>query len=308
LGLSSEPGRLAGRETGSKGSLLSPRVGVLAALLLVAFAVWIQARASDPKPLTPLAAGANGQLDIRYSDHSDRNLLDVYTPATDGPHPVIIWLHPGGWIRGDKAASIPIWDWTDRGYAVVAVNYRYALAPDTVVEGAEDAIAATRYVFEHHADFDFDVDRIGVFGFSAGGHLAAMVATTDLPVAAVAVAAAPTDFAPLLDPVDRFFDGRVGTDIAAWARTLLGCSDSADCENVAAKVSPSQLGAGTAPILVVHGDQDNIVAVAHATRYADHLMSRGADVEVVIVPGGGHSPHVELGGIDVFFDERLLDR
>ena len=125
-------------------------------------------------------------LDVAYGPEG-RNRLDVYTPPTDGPHPTIIWFDPGGWVAGDKAASMPVWDWTERGYAIMSVNYRYAVAPDTVADAVDDALAAVRFVIANHAEWQLDAERIGVFGFSAGGHLAAMVAHENRPVA-VAIA------------------------------------------------------------------------------------------------------------------------
>lgn len=284
------------------------RVVVLAALLVAAIGALFLIRTRGDDQLTPLDAGADGHLDIRYADHSDRNLIDVYTPAGAGPHPTIIWLHPGGWVQGDKAASMPIWDWTERGYAVVAVNYRYAADPDTVAESTADAIDATRFIVEHHADWNLDLERIGVYGFSAGGHLAAMIATTELPISALAIAGAPTDFGPMLDLTDPFFDGRSGPAVAEVARMLLGCEDPAGCAAAATAVSPAQLEPGAAPVLVVHGENDSLVYVDNARRYAAHLESHEVDVRLVIVAGGVHAPHVDLGGIDVFFDEHLLSR
>ena len=279
---------------------------MLAALLPVAVVVLWFARDPEPEQQTPELAGADTDRDIAYGPEP-RNRLDVYTPGTDGPHPTIIWLHPGGWVVGDKTASMPVWDWTDRGYAIVAVDYRYAIAPDTVADAVDDTLAAVRFVVANAAEWRLDPERIGVFGFSAGGHLAAMVAHENLPVAAVAIAGAPTDFAPLLDSDATFFDGQRGPDVVTLARERLGCTDRpGDCDELARAVSPAQLSPGTADLLIVHGDRDSIVDVEQATRLHDHLVAEGADPQLVIVEGGGHVPHVEEGGIAAFFDERLL--
>ena len=278
----------------------------LAALLVVAIgALWLLKEAA-PVERTPARAGAIAELDISYGPH-ERNRLDVYTPRESGSHPTIIWFHPGGWVAGDKAASMPVWNWTKRGYAVVSVNYRYAIAPDTVADSVDDALAAATFVLDHHQEWNLDPDRIGIYGFSAGGHLAAMVAHADLGVAAIAIAGAPTDFAPLLDPAATFFDGNRGPAVVTAARALLGCTDSPEtCDQLATESSPAQLSPGSADLLIVHGDNDPIVDVDHAIRLHDHLVAEDSPPLLVIVEGAGHIPHVEKGGISAFFDERLL--
>lgn len=288
------------------GRAANRRLVVVACALLVSIGVLWLARDAEPEDRSPLQFGAEADRDIAYGTEP-RNRLDVYTPPTDGPHPTIIWLHPGGWVTGDKAATMPVWDWIERGYAIVAVNYRYAVAPATVADAVDDANAAVQFVIDHHGDWQLDPGRIGVYGFSAGGHLAAMVAHEDPGVAAVAIAGAPTDFAPLLDPDDAFFDGARGPEVVTLVRERLGCADTPDdCDERARAVSPAQLAPGSADLLIVHGDRDPIVAVDQAIRLHDHLVAEGAVPQLVIVEGGGHLPHVEEGGIATFFDERLL--
>ena len=51
---------------------------------------------------------------------------------------------------------MPVWDWTDRGYAIVAVDYRYAIAPDTVADAVDDTLAAVRFVVANAAEWRLD--------------------------------------------------------------------------------------------------------------------------------------------------------
>lgn len=285
---------------------MNRRVLALAALLLTAIGVLWWVREPPTEALTPSQAGAVAHLDIAYGPH-ERNRLDVYTPDSPGPHPTIIWFHPGGWVAGDKSMSMPIWDWTERGYAIVSVNYRYAVAGTTVGDAVDDAVAAVTMVLDRHAEWNLDADRIGVYGFSAGGHLAAMIDHRRLDVAAIAIAGAPTDFAPLLLPSVPFFDGRRGPGVVELAQRLLGCDAAPPtCAAAGTEVSPAQLAAGPTDILIVHGTADHIVPVDQATRLYDHLVDQGAAATLVLVDGGGHSPHVDEGGIGEFFDEHLL--
>jgi acetyl esterase/lipase len=285
---------------------MTSRVSVLVGLLVAALGAlwWVQ----EPAPVerTPALVGADAHLDVEYGNHEFQR-LDVYTPDSPGPHPTIVWLHPGGWIAGDKAASMPVWEWTERGYAVVSINYRYAIHPHTVADSVDDALAAVQHVLDRSGEWDLDASRVGVYGFSAGGHLAAMIAHEQLDVAAVAIAGAPTDFTALLDPDVRFFDGRTGAAVVAAARDLLGCQERIDtCHGLAVSASPAQLSGDSVDFLIVHGALDHIVDVDQAYRLHHHLVASGHTPELVIVEDGGHEPLVDEAGIAEFFDERLL--
>ena len=117
--------------------------------------------------------GFHAVRDVPYVLHGRRSqMLDVYVPDVSTlPRPVMVWIHGGGWYSGDKSAP-PGLGMLLRGYVVVSINYRLsseALFP------AQILIARRRYVFcrAHAREFDIDPARIGVWGDSAGGQLAA---------------------------------------------------------------------------------------------------------------------------------------
>jgi acetyl esterase len=103
----------------------------------------------------------------------------VYEPEGDGPHPVVVFFHGGGFVFGDlDGHDAPCRVLTNAAdVAVVSVDYR--LAPEhPFPEPVTDAYAATEYVAEHADEFDADIDagRLAVAGDSAGANLAAVVA------------------------------------------------------------------------------------------------------------------------------------
>ena len=116
---------------------------------------------------TALAADMQVHRDLPYSEPKDRRrTLDVYAPALGGGHPVVVWVHGGGWRRGDKAA---VQDkpqaFVAKGFLFVSVNYR--LVPDvTVREMAGDVARAVRWVHGHAAEYGGDPKTIFVAGLS----------------------------------------------------------------------------------------------------------------------------------------------
>ena len=103
--------------------------------------------------------------------------IRVYTPAGQGPKPVIVYFHGGGWVIGElDTVDNPLRRIANRtGAVVVSVDYR--LAPEHVYPAAfDDSYAATAWVAEHAAELGGDPERVAVSGDSAGGNLAAAVA------------------------------------------------------------------------------------------------------------------------------------
>jgi arylformamidase len=107
----------------------------------------------------------------------ERQTLDVYAPVEGERHPIVIWIHGGGWQRGDKGeVKEKPRAFVDRGFVFVSANYR--LLPDaTIGEMAGDVAKALRWVHDHACEFGGDPGRIFVMGHSAGAQLTALVCT-----------------------------------------------------------------------------------------------------------------------------------
>ncbi|MBV8520091.1 MAG: alpha/beta hydrolase [Acidobacteria bacterium] len=114
---------------------------------------------------------------LEYANVGGTSLqLDLRVPDGAGPHPVILYLHSGAWITGDRTGG-PALRQATRGYAVASIDYRLAPAW-TWPSQIEDCKAAVRWLRANAARFHLDPNRIGVFGTSAGGHLAAVLGTS----------------------------------------------------------------------------------------------------------------------------------
>ena len=119
----------------------------------------------------------DGKQSLSYG--ADRlQAVDYWAGATHDA-PLVVFVHGGGWSRGDKRmmdGSDKLAHWRAEGYAVASVNYR--LVPDATVEQeAEDVAAAVALLKSRAGPLGFDPDRIALVGHSAGAHLVALVGT-----------------------------------------------------------------------------------------------------------------------------------
>jgi arylformamidase len=107
---------------------------------------------------------------MSYGEHS-RNILDLWISEGDSPRPLLIYIHGGGWLNGDKdkiLEQVPIMEWLDKGVSVASINYRYssqAPLPATLLDIAR-AIQFLRYKAN---DYNLDPSKVGLQGGSAGG-------------------------------------------------------------------------------------------------------------------------------------------
>jgi len=119
-------------------------------------------------------------LDVPYAGISKAQQLDIYLPPEgDGPFPVILHVHGGGFELGDKRDMplVPLLQGLERGYAVVSANYR--LSGEAVFPaGLQDIKAAIRWLRANAPAYHLDGDRIAAWGGSAGGYYVAMVCLT----------------------------------------------------------------------------------------------------------------------------------
>ena len=158
---------------------------------IAAMALASAAIAAEPKTLR----------DVAYADtKNERQTLDIYAPAEGKNHPVVFWIHGGGWQRGDKSEmDAKPQAFVERGFVFVSTNYR--LLPDaTIGQMAGDVAKAIAWTHSHAAEHGGDPSRIFVMGHSAGAQLAALVCTDNsylkaegIPLSAVIKGCVPVD-------------------------------------------------------------------------------------------------------------------
>jgi acetyl esterase/lipase len=230
----------------------------------------------------------------------DLTSLDLYLPPrdTDHPPPLIVWIHGGGWWKGGKGEQSAVEIFASR-YAVASINYR--LAPNaTFPTQIHDCKAAVRWLRAHAVEYGYDPTRFGVFGESAGAHLAlllglggdveAMEGTVgdylnqSSSVQAVCDFAGPTDLFTYRDSVPE--DVVPGLD--AVVSDLLGGSPAVLPELATLGSPMYHISADDPPCLIVHGDTDEMVGLSQSTDLYDALVEAGVDAELLVLEGCDH--------------------
>ncbi|HUY91218.1 MAG TPA: alpha/beta hydrolase [Pirellulales bacterium] len=133
----------------------------------------------------PCAANCQGAeakvaRDVPYAEpKTERQTLDIYAPPEGKGHPVVFWIHGGGWQMGDKTGvKHKPQAFVDRGFVFVSTNYR--LLPKVEMETLfRDVAKSLGWVHKHIAEYGGDPNRILVMGHSAGAQLAALMCTDD---------------------------------------------------------------------------------------------------------------------------------
>ena len=125
----------------------------------------------------PLGPPVHGEVDRTIPGPAGAIPVRVLTPGEDGPYPVLVWFHGGGWVLGDLDGGIHALRLLANVAGCVIVSVDYRLAPEHRFPAAvDDCLAATRWVADHAAELDADPARIAVGGDSAGANIAAVVA------------------------------------------------------------------------------------------------------------------------------------
>ena len=248
----------------------------------------------DAVPRIPLYAETPGVVEGNDSEYDPTEpTLDIYIPYPERATGAGILILPGGGyqiltVPGEGPA--PARFFRDHGVAAFVLRYRHAPRyhyPTTLL----DAQRALRLIRSRAGEYGIDPDRVGVFGGSAGGHLAAMLATLHdeniLPSApyrpdAVDSLSARPAFALLLYPVIDLTDDAV---THRGSRTNL----TRDDPELYAPLSPQlHVDAMTPPVFLVHGSNDRLVPVQNSLLFYQAALASGIPAEMHILDNGPH--------------------
>jgi acetyl esterase/lipase len=243
-------------------------------------------------------------LNINYVSRSLSQVLDIYLPDDgDGPFPVILSIHGGAFMGGDKAdiQVMPALEGLKRGYAVVSLNYRLSWeAPFPAL--VQDVKAVVRWVRANASWFYFDPERIAAWGGSAGGYLSTMLGVSagiheledlslgnpDQPcnVQAVVDWFGPTNFLKMdAQLIENGLPPMKGTEHSgedspeSW---LIG-GKITDLPEIVKSANPeTYICENAAPFLIQHGTRDDTVPVQQSIELAQKIKDCCGDDRVIL--------------------------
>lgn len=250
--------------------------------------------AIDVRPATPATtedrtvAGPGGDIPVR-----------IYRPGGDGPHPVVVYLHGGGFVIGGIDTHDGLCQQLSVETPAIVVSVDYRLAPESRFPAAvDDAVAATAWVAAHAAELGGDPARVAVAGDSAGGNLAAVTARKARdnggPAIAFQLLVYPvTDLAGSHPSQTENAEGYMLTaEMMEWFKHhYLGGADAADPD--ASPLLADDL-AGLPPALVITAEYDPLRDEGEA--YAARLAAAGVEARASRHAGMIHG-FVSMGGL-----------
>ena len=252
-------------------------------------------RETKPELVYEEKEGYYSYTNLSYGDHI-RHCLDLTIPKEiESTVGVILYIHGGGWIGGDKEVYAgTLQSDAEKGFVSASINYRYADGKKVLNDALMDDIEAALSVIKSTcAEKGVVVDRVMLAGGSAGGHLSLMYAYTrseSSPLAPVAVAsyAGPAN---LYD--DAFYTTQYVEDIKKMISKISGAdivNDTTDeWKDTLLQASPiSYVDSSTVPTLLCHGVKDDVVPYSNATELYAALCSAGVECELITYENSGH--------------------
>ena len=257
-------------------------------------------------------------LDVTYCRAGGTDLrIDLFFPGPSAPAhaPATLFLHGGGWVGGDKSES----DWLqrirgpllERGFVVASADYRLAPFQPWPAQ-IEDAKCAIRFLRAQSEAYGIDDRRIGAWGTSAGGHLAAMLGATDAGAGFEGDGGHSGQSSRVQAVVD-FYGPADLTDGEGWPpgqalhlEVVFGTSDL-DSPVLAGASPTTHVTPDDPPFLILHGDRDPQVPARQSELLFERLGATGVPAELVIVENARHGLE-PVGGEIRPSEEELVEK
>ena len=274
----------------------------LALLLIFRFAF---AQMPTPKQIEGrLPKGTIIHGNIPYNnDTLKKHLLDIYLPVNAkgnvplGGIPLVIFIHGGGWLGNDKYADMGYMPNTisamlENGMAVASIDYRFATQA-VFPAILQDCNKAVSFLYDNADKYGLDKNRIAVMGFSAGGHLASLMGTSQNNN--VKDSYFPSTYRPFQYKAVVDFYGPIdlvllpGNEDAKSPEALLIGATPLERPDLAKAASPiTYIDKNDPPFIIFHGEKDNIVSNKQSKLFSAWLKYHGVQHELTIVKDAPH--------------------
>ena len=260
--------------------------------------------------------------DVNYAgDDKAFHTCDIYLPKqAKASYPVVIHIYGSAWFSNNSKGSADLGTIVkallDAGYAVVCPNHRSSGDAKWPAQ-IHDIRAVIRFVRGEARKYKFDPSFIATSGFSSGGHLASTAATTSgtrqtkVGTVDIDLEGSVGNYLSQPSTVNAACDWSGPVDLTAMdcgdhitmgdnspEDVLLGSKLSQEPDKYLSLSAISYIDKNDPPIIIFHGEKDNVVPVCQGRKFYELLQAAGARVEATFVPEGGH-------GMGMYSEENL---
>ncbi|MEZ4904249.1 MAG: alpha/beta hydrolase [Spirosomataceae bacterium] len=268
--------------------------------LLILISVFVKAQppsASQIHARMPKGTIVHGNIPYN-ADTLKKHLLDIYVPVNaKEKNPLVVFVHGGGWIQNDKYADMGYMPNTlnamlDNGFVIASIDYRFATQA-VFPAILQDCNKAVSFLYDNASKYQIDKNKIALMGFSAGGHLASLMGTSQnnkitdfyfpasyrpIKYRAVVDFYGPTDL--VLLPGNE--------DVKSPEGILIG-APPLERPDLAKAASPiTYIDKNDPPFLIYHGEKDNIISNKQSKLLSAWLKYHGVKNELTIVKEAPH--------------------
>lgn len=248
------------------------------------------------------------RLDVTYARYGDRTLeMDIYRPKNSpGQLPAIVCIHGGGWRKGSKINHRKVAQaLAAEGFVTASISYRLS-GEATFPAHIHDCKAAVRFLRANSKEFGIDAEKFGAIGHSAGGHLAALLATSD-GVAELEGDGGNAEFSSTIQAAvpmggqTDFLSERnreKSASAAIWQQFLGGSQDEAP-ETYRLASPLVHLDKNDPPVWLISGENDD--ASTHGDELRKQMDDFGIPSGLTVIKGAPHPFTVK----QVWFDEMM---
>ncbi|MFZ5939204.1 MAG: alpha/beta hydrolase fold domain-containing protein [Bacteroidota bacterium] len=250
-----------------------------------------------------------GQVLDVYTQGSWIGEPDYWKPDTS-IHPVLVYIHGGGWCGGSKETVTPFFlPYMEKGWNIVNIEYRRG--EGTAPQAVDDCMLALRWIAENASNYQIDTDRVYLSGESAGGHLALLTGFLNtlpgshpcfcgdkLQIKAVINWFGITDI--------RKVETYLRNEKPEWNYAASWLNKVNDRELIMDDYSPvNRLSAHSPPVISIHGMKDEVVPPSQALALHHRLDSLKVKNELLLIPDGKHLGFSQEEFIEIY--QRIFD-
>jgi acetyl esterase/lipase len=234
--------------------------------------------------------------------------LNLYRPAKVGKYPAIVTIYGGAWQRGNPSQDAAFNRYiAAQGYAVWAISYRHA-PQHTFPTQLEDTQSALRFIQQHAAEYETDINHVAVMGRSAGSQLASLLAYkySPIPIRAIVNYYGPVNLTkgyyniPHPDPIDS----------RSTLRAFLGGTPTEFPDRYYQASPINAVSANLPPSLLIYGGKDNIIKSTYGQTLTDALKAKNNLVAFIKIPWADHAFDAVFPGVSnqlaLYYTERFL--